>query len=52
VSHADAVLALALAALLAGCASDQEGGAGDLPQAQPAHWEGGVPGLTPGGPPR
>ncbi len=44
---------LLLAALLAGCASDEEGaGAGDLPQAQPANWEGGLPGMSPSGPPR
>ncbi|MFN7341318.1 MAG: hypothetical protein ACK5VI_09600 [Opitutia bacterium] len=47
-----ALLLLALAALLAGCASAEEGGGGDLPQAQPAHWEGGLPGIAPGGPPR
>jgi hypothetical protein len=44
---------LLLAALLSGCASDEEGGqSGDLPQAQPANWEGGLPGMTPSGPPR
>lgn len=44
---------LLLAALLSGCASQEEGGAGgDLPQAQPANWEGGLPGMTPSGPPR
>lgn len=47
-----ALLALALAAFLSGCASHEEGGGGDLPQAQPAHWEGGLPGIAPGGPPR
>lgn len=47
-----ALLLLALVTLLAGCASDEEGGGGDLPQAQPAHWEGGLPGIAPGGPPR
>lgn len=47
-----ALLLLVLAAGLAGCASDEEGGGGDLPQAQPAHWEGGLPGIAPGGPPR
>lgn len=47
------LLTLALGALLAGCASAEEGqGGGDLPQAQPAHWEGGLPGINPGGPPR
>lgn len=46
-------LSLGLAALLSGCASAEEGQqGGDLPQAQPAHWEGGLPGLAPGGPPR
>ena len=50
---APVVLVRALASLLAGCASDEEGNrGGDLPQAQPAHWEGGLPGITPGGPPR
>lgn len=44
---------LLLAAALAGCASHEEGGAaGELPQAQPANWEGGLPGMTPSGPPR
>jgi len=44
--------ALALATLQ-GCASSNEGGGdSDLPQAQPASWEGGLPGMTPGGPPR
>jgi hypothetical protein len=44
---------LALVSLLVGCASDEEGGGqGDLPQAQPATWEGGLPGMTPSGPPR
>ncbi len=44
---------LLLAATLSGCASHEEGGAeGDLPQAQPANWEGGLPGMTPSGPPR
>lgn len=44
---------LLLAATLAGCASHEEGGAaGDLPQAQPANWEGGLPGMSPSGPPR
>ncbi len=44
---------LLLAATLPGCASHEEGGAeGDLPQAQPASWEGGLPGMTPSGPPR
>lgn len=47
------LLAAALLALLAGCASQEEAGAqGDLPQAQPANWEGGLPGMTPSGPPR
>lgn len=46
------LLLLAAATVLSGCASDEEGGGGDLPQAQPAHWEGGLPGVTPGGPPR
>lgn len=48
-------LALALLALaaLSGCASSNEGGSdSDLPQAQPASWEGGLPGISPGGPPR
>lgn len=44
---------LLLAAGLTGCASHEEGGdQGDLPQAQPANWEGGLPGLAPSGPPR
>ena len=44
---------LLLAAGMAGCASHHEGGEpGDLPQAQPANWEGGLPGMTPSGPPR
>lgn len=44
---------LLLAAFLSGCASHEEGGdAGDLPQAQPANWEGGLPGMAPSGPPR
>jgi hypothetical protein len=44
---------LLLAASLTGCVSHEEGGAeGDLPQAQPASWEGGLPGMTPSGPPR
>ena len=44
---------LLLAAALAGCASHEEGGAAsELPQAQPANWEGGLPGMTPSGPPR
>lgn len=46
-------LGLGLGALLSGCASAEESErAGDLPQAQPAHWEGGLPGLAPSGPPR
>lgn len=50
-----ASLILAASALLtfAGCASSNEGGDNsDLPQAQPASWEGGLPGMAPGGPPR
>lgn len=37
-----------------GCASSNEGGAdtSDLPQAQPASWEGGLPGISPSGPAR
>jgi len=47
------ILTLALGALLSGCASAEESQrGGDLPQAQPAHWEGGLPGIAPGGPPR
>lgn len=38
---------------LAGCESANEGaGDSDLPQTQPASWEGGLPGMAPGGPPR
>jgi len=50
-----ATLVLAALALLGitGCASSNEGaGESDLPQAQPASWEGGLPGMTPGGPAR
>lgn len=50
-----AILLLTTVALLmaTGCASSNEGaGDSDLPQAQPASWEGGLPGMTPGGPPR
>lgn len=51
-----ATLLLATLVLLgvAGCSSSNEGGGGDsdLPQAQPASWEGGLPGVSPGGPPR
>lgn len=50
-----ALLLLAASVILgaAGCASTNEGGAdSDLPQAQPASWEGGLPGISPGGPPR
>lgn len=47
------LLATLLLTGLAGCASTNEGGAdSDLPQAQPASWEGGLPGISPGGPPR
>ena len=42
-----------LAVLLTACASREEGGdPGDIPQAQPANWEGGLPGIAPSGPPR
>ncbi len=51
-----ALFGLATVALfiVTGCASSNEGGTdnSDLPQAQPASWEGGLPGMSPGGPPR
>ena len=50
---ATVLLAFLVLAGLTACSSTNEGGGdSDLPQAQPASWEGGLPGVSPGGPPR
>ncbi|MEI6247125.1 MAG: hypothetical protein WCP67_01155 [Verrucomicrobiota bacterium] len=44
------ILVAALALLgLVGCESTEKPSDSTLPQAQPASWQGGLPGLTPGG---
>lgn len=51
-----ALFGIAILAVLTttGCASSNEAGTdgSDLPQAQPASWEGGLPGIAPSGPAR